>query len=140
MKFSARLLCLSLVSIWTLEAAPAIRAGDFTEALERAKSTGSDIVVLQRGSDWNRLGETLNQEVWQTSAFAEALGEGFVLVTVDRPEQAGAPALGSGESGAGLARFLTATVAGGRLPDDELASVRAEGGADFKKRADGAWL
>jgi hypothetical protein len=141
MKLSTRLLCLIVVPAWaTLQAAPATRARDFTEALERAKTAGSDIVVLQRGSDWNRLGETLNRDVWQTPAFAEALGEGFVLVTVDRPEQAGAPALGTGESGAGLERFLTATAAGAKLPDDELVSARAEGGADFKKRADGAWL
>ena len=125
---------------WAAQAAPATRARDFTEALERAKSTGSDIVVLQRGSDWNRLGETLNRDVWQTPGFAEALGEGFVLVTVDRPEQAGAPALGTGESRAGLDRFLAATTAGAKLPDDEVASVRTEGGANFKKRGDGSWL
>ncbi len=137
---AARLLCLSLLPLGTLSAAPAIRAKDFTEALELAKPTGSDIVVLQRGSDWNRLGETLNRQVWQTPEFAEALGEGFVLVTVDRPEQAGAAPLGSGESGAGLSRFLGATAAGAKLPDDELASARTEGGANFKKRGDGAWL
>ncbi len=140
MKLSTRLLCLILLPAWAVQAAPATRARDFTEALERARSAGSDIVVLQRGSDWNRLGETLNREIWQKPEFAEALGEGFVLVTVDRPEQAGAPALGSGESAAGLTRFLNATAAGTKLPDDEVASVRAEGGASFKKRADGAWL
>ncbi|MEO5712909.1 MAG: discoidin domain-containing protein [Luteolibacter sp.] len=140
MKPAARLLCLLLVPVWTLQAAPVIRARDFTEALEKAKATGSDIVVLQRGSDWNRLGETLNRKVWQTPEFEKQLGDGFVLVTVDRPEQAGAPALGSVESASGLTRFLAATAAGAKLPDNELASVRAEGGASFKKRADGTWL
>ena len=30
------------------------RAAHYEEALSRAKATGKDIVVLQRGSDWNR--------------------------------------------------------------------------------------
>ncbi|MCW1925045.1 discoidin domain-containing protein [Luteolibacter arcticus] len=136
----ARLLCLTVVPAWALQAAPVTRARDFTEALEQAQASGSDIVVLQRGSDWNRLGETLYQGVWQAPEFEKELAEGFVLVTVDRPEQAGAPALGSGESAAGLTRFLAATAAGAKLPENEVASVRAEGGASFKKRADGTWL
>lgn len=136
----ARLLCLSLVPTSLLQAAPGTRARDFTEALELAKPEGRDIVVLQRGSDWNRLGETLFRDVWQTPEFEKELGEGFVLVSVDRPEQAGAPALGSGEDGSGLKRLLAATQAGATLPENEVTSVRAEGGASYKKRADGTWL
>lgn len=138
MKLIARFLCLSLLPAWSLQAAPATRARDFTEALELAKPVGSDIVVLQRGSDWNRLGETLYRTVWQSPDFEKQLGEGFVLVTVDRPEQVGAAALGSGEGPDGMAAFQAATTAA--VPDNEIVSVRAEGGASVKKRADGTWL
>lgn len=128
--FSPTLLC----------AAPTTRAGDFTEALEQAKASGNDIVVLQRGSDWNRLGETLYQNVWSSPDFPKHLGDGFVLVTVDKPERPGAPAIGSNEDPYGLDRFLRATAVGASLPADEITSIRAEGGASFRKRTDGTWL
>src|SRR6478735_1793619 len=89
--FSLLFLCASHLS----GAAPTTRAPDFTAALAAAKSSGNDIAVLQRGSDWNRLGETIYQNVWQKPEFIKALGDGFVLVTVDRQEQVGAPAIGS---------------------------------------------
>lgn len=56
--------------------------GDYPAALERAKATGNDMLVLQRGSDWNLLGEKLYQEVWLKDAFVESLGKGFILVAV----------------------------------------------------------
>jgi hypothetical protein len=123
-----------------LGAAPTTRAADFTEALEQAKATGNDIVVLQRGSDWNRLGETIYQNIWRSPDFEKQLGEGFVLVTVDRPERPGAPALSSNEDATGLDRFMKLTAADTRPPDDEVASAKADGGASYKKRKDGAWL
>src|SRR5262245_21370726 len=43
---------------------PAERAENYSDALVRAKATGKDIVVFQRGSDWNRLGELLYNDVW----------------------------------------------------------------------------
>ncbi|MCW1923898.1 discoidin domain-containing protein [Luteolibacter arcticus] len=138
--YTALWLSLAALVPCTAQAAPVTRARDFTEALELAKPTGSDIVVLQRGSDWNRLGETLYRKVWQTTEFESQLGDGFVLVTVDRPETPGAPALGSTDDPAGMARFRAATGPGAALPANEVASVRAEGGANFKKRADGTWL
>jgi len=135
------LLCgLWLSGLTGLNAAPTTRAADFTDALAQAKQTGNDIVVLQRGSDWNRLGETLFQTVWQRPEFAKSLGDGFVLVTVDRPEQPGAPALGSTGDGTSMAHFTQATADGAPLPSNEASAVRAEGGATFKKRADGTWL
>lgn len=45
------------------QAAPTERVGDYPAVLERAKATGNDILVLQRGSDWNLLGEKLYQDV-----------------------------------------------------------------------------
>ncbi len=123
-----------------LGAAPTTRAADFTEALEQAKANGNDIVVLQRGSDWNRFGETLYKNPWSSPEFVKNLGDGFILTTVDRPERPGAPAIGSGDDPAGLARFLRTTAPGSPLPDDETTSISAAGGATFKKRADGAWL
>ena len=123
-----------------LSAAPTTRASDFTDALAQAKQTGNDIVVLQRGSDWNPLGETLFQKVWQRPEFPKALGDGFVLVTVDRPEHPGAPALGSSGDPSGMARFTQATAPAAPLPPNEASAVSAESGATFTKRADGTWL
>lgn len=140
MKTIPRYFCLLSASIGALYAAPSTRAQDFTEALEMAKATGNDIVVLQRGSDWNRLGETLYRNVWSAPEFEKQLGEGFVLVAVDRPEQMGAPALGSAETADALTRFLAATAATAGLPDNEVLSVSTTGGASFKKRSDGTWL
>ena len=123
-----------------LAAAGTTRARDFADALAQAKSSGNDIVVLQRGSDWNRLGETIYQNVWLKPEFVKELGDGFVLTTVDRPEQAGAPALGTNGDPAGISRFMRCTAATATLPADEVTGVTAEGGASFKKRADGTWL
>jgi len=123
-----------------LHAAPTTRATDFTAALEQSKATGNDIVVLQRGSDWNALGETIYQSVWLKPEFTAALGDGFVLVAVDRPEQPGAPAIGSGESPAAIKRFMTATAAGSSLPANQITAIHAAGGGTFKKRTDGSWL
>jgi len=64
--------------------APTVRAAHFTEALEKAKAANQDIVVFQRGSDWNTLGESLYRNVWQKPELLTELGEGFVLVAVDR--------------------------------------------------------
>lgn len=69
------------------------QAAHSEEARLRARATGKDIVVLQRGSDWNRLGEMLTHEVWLKDEFARALGDRFILMTVDLPEQEGAPTL-----------------------------------------------
>jgi len=62
------------------------RASHYEEALARAKASGKDIVVFQRGSDWNRLGETLYNGLWLRDEFARELGDGFILVAVDLPE------------------------------------------------------
>jgi hypothetical protein len=123
-----------------LHAAPTTRAADFTAALDQAKPAGNDIVVFQRGSDWNRLGETLYQNVWLRPEFVSALGDGFVLVAVDRPEQAGAPALGSGGDPAAIKRFSAATAPEAPLPACQITALHTAGGAPFKQRADGAWL
>ena len=69
--------------------AAALRATDFEDALQKANASGCDIVVLQRGSDWNVLGERIYNNLWSKEAFAKGLGKGFVLVTVDRPEVPG---------------------------------------------------
>ena len=132
--------CLWLFTHSWLCAGPITRADDYPAALEQAKASGNDVVVLQRGSDWNLLGEKIYQNIWMSRDFEKSLAEGFVLVAVDRAERPGAPALGSGQDPSGMQRFLSITAAGAPLPDDECSSVHAEGGATFKKRADGAWL
>ncbi|MFO1490396.1 MAG: hypothetical protein U1F77_04855 [Kiritimatiellia bacterium] len=77
-----------------LAASPAaLHAPDYEEALRLARGTGRDIVVLQRGSDWNPLGERIYSELWLDKAFAAELGKGFVLVTVDKPEILGGQAV-----------------------------------------------
>lgn len=70
-------------------AASAIHAENCEAARARAKVSDSDLVVFQRGSDWNQLGETLYRKVWLTDELARALGDRFVLVAVDRPETVG---------------------------------------------------
>ncbi len=132
----ALLLCASAV----VDAAPTTRAADFTEALARAKSSGNDIVVLQRGSDWNRAGETLYQNVWQKSEFINALGDGFILVDVDRPEQPGAPAIGSAGDRTAVTRLTRETAPGTSPPANEITQLRTRGGASFTRRADGSLL
>jgi hypothetical protein len=67
------------------------RAPDYAAALERAKATGQDIVVFQRGSDWNPLSERLHTRVWMRPDFAKAAGD-VVLVAVDQPEVVAGPA------------------------------------------------
>ena len=68
--------------------AAGIHAENYEDALTRAKKTGEDIVVLQRGSDWNKLGEMLYNDIWLKDEFARQLGTGFILVAVDRPDPA----------------------------------------------------
>lgn len=131
------------------------RAAHFEESLLRAKASGKDIVVLQRGSDWNRLGEMLYHEVWLKDEFARELGGGFILMTVDLPEQEGARALQglfSPADGALSDRVKPVpvstpsrrieTLAGGEtpLPANEVTLVESPGGAIFKQRTDGTWV
>ena len=120
-------------------AAPTSTEPDFPAALARAKESGNDIVVLQRGSDWNLLGERIYQDVWLSPEFVKALGDGFVLTTVDRPEQPGAPALGAGGDDAAVKRFLEITAKPAPSGNDDITSIKATGGAAFKRREDGTW-
>ena len=65
---------LALVSL-SISILAADRAANYEDALLRAKETGKDIVVLQRGSDWNRLGEELYNKIWNTDDFSHKLGD-----------------------------------------------------------------
>lgn len=68
------------------------RASDYEEALRLAAANKADIAVYQHGSDWNRLGQFLLTEVWDTKALETALaGERVVLVAIDDPETPGNP-------------------------------------------------
>ena len=131
------------------------RAASYEAALDRAKTSGADIVVLQRGSDWNRLGEILYNDVWRKDEFARALGERFILVTVDLPEVEGGTALTgpfTPADGVLCDRVETEPVstpsrriakladAETLLPTNEVTAVASPGGAIFKQRADGAWV
>jgi hypothetical protein len=115
---------------------PSRHAGDYTEALALAKASGHDIVVFQRGSDWNLLGESLYQKVWLNPGLLTALGEGFILVAVDRQEKVGAPALGSGADATMVPRFYQWTEPNTPLPENSIESVKTESGAIFQKGTD----
>jgi hypothetical protein len=132
-----------LISFQNLRAA-GMYAENYEEALTRAKETGKDIVVLQRGSDWNRLGERIYNDVWLKDEFVKALGDGVILVAVDYPEQEGAPAL-RGSSPASteaspVSRLMSLVDEKTPLPVNQITSVEAKDGSVFKKRADTAWL
>lgn len=127
------------------------RAGTYLEALARARGAGKDIVVFQRGSDWNRLGERLLADVWNQRAFAEALGPNAVLVVVDHPQVAGnppvqgecldhaePPAPTSTDSAPHRLRALVAVET--PFPPNEIVSVRSAGGATFTRQADESFL
>lgn len=131
------------------------RAPHYEAALARAKETGKDIVVFQRGSDWNRLAETLHKTVWATDEFAAELGDRFILTTVGRQEVVGGHAV-QGECSAvycgttGLSNVAIGNPPPLRLaslvsdtastPANDIASIETQNGTVFKKRSDGAWL
>lgn len=132
-----------LVSFQDLQAA-GIHAENYEEALTLAKETGKDILVLQRGSDWNRLGERIYTDIWMKKEFARELGDGFILVAVDYPEQEGAPEL-RGFSPASteespVSRLVSLIDEKKPLPENQITAVEAKDGSVFKKRADTAWL
>jgi hypothetical protein len=123
------------------QAAASERVADYPTALERAAATGNDLLVLQRGSDWNRLGEDFHRHVWQQDAFLRSLGPGFILVEVDRPEFPGAPSLLAGEAErSAIARFRAFTrEAETEPPPSTVAAVQAQSGAVYQPREDGSW-
>jgi hypothetical protein len=111
--------------------AAASRTEQYEQALSLAKSSGKDIVVFQRGSDWNRLSETLYQNVWMKDEFATELGDGFVLVAVDRPEAA---------TGSQALRLANLSDAKTPLPANEVTAVESAAKVAFGARPDGAFL
>ena len=111
--------------------AAANRTEQYEQALSLAKASGKDIVVFQRGSDWNRLGETLYQDVWLKDEFARELGDGFMLVAVDRPETATEPS---------ALRLANLSDAKTPLPANEVTAVESAAKVAFAARPDGAFL
>lgn len=134
---------------------PAERADNYEPALARAKETGKDIVVFQRGSDWNRLGETLYHEVWMKDEFARELGPDVILVAVDHAEIVGGTAVPgtcsakycgpAGFTGVPvgsapplrLAKFTDDT---SPLPANGVTAIKSQDGSTYRQRPDGAWL
>jgi hypothetical protein len=129
--------------------------GSYGEALDRARKSGQDIVVFQRGSDWNRLGEVLYHDVWLKPEFAHELGNQFLLVEVDHPEVLGGRAVqgqctslkcgvtGFSDVAVGsspplrLARLVEDQTP---LPASEVTGVASTEGAVYRPRKDGAWV
>lgn len=137
----------SLPDIQMLDADPAFataaateRVADYTTALERAKATGNDILVFQRGSDWNLLGEKMYRDVWMKELLAENLGNGFILVAVDRQETLGAPSLLESATAGDSTEFQRQTKKGATPPDCQITAVQATSGSIYERRADGSWL
>lgn len=60
------------------------KANDFAAALKVAAEQKRDILVLFHGSDWCREAENFKAKVWESAAFEKELGDGYVLVAVDR--------------------------------------------------------
>ncbi len=61
-------------------------APTLSDALEMAKAVPGDIVVLVTGSDWHPGSMKFLRDVFETSAFRNALGENVILVHVDHTE------------------------------------------------------
>ncbi len=135
--------------------APSERVANYEDALARAKATGSDIVVFQRGSDWNRLGETLYANLWLKDELLRELGPGFILVAVDHPEVAGGRAVlgqcsahycgitGLSDTQIGSSSPLRlAKLADEKtpLPTNEMFGLTSKDGATYKTRTDGTWV
>jgi hypothetical protein len=112
------------------------RAADYETALARGKATGKDIVVFQRGSDWNLCAETLYQTVWSTDAFVKALGDGFVLVAVDNPESPGAPpvVVGKSQGDQHVAGGIRAAVLNDKQTEEHVRAVAAAQQAQSRNR------
>jgi hypothetical protein len=130
-------------------AEPAERAATYDDALARAKASGKDIVVFERGSDWNRLGERLLADVWMKDEFAAAVGNGAILVVVDKPEAVGGTPVSrnladcaTGERGgtSALQRLRKLADAAQPLPACEITAVAGAAGVTYKRLPDGAFL
>ncbi len=130
-KFVRWLIYVAILTGSSLDTNGAERAASYEEALARAKAGGKDIVVFQRGSDWNRLGEQLYAGLWMRPELSAALGNDFVLVAVDRPEVAGGPAATM------LRKLADANAA---IPPCEVTAIESAGGSVYSPRPDGAWL
>lgn len=126
------------------------RAANYEEALTIAKETKRDIVVFQRGSDWNHLAEALYKSCGKKGNFY-ALGPGFVLVAVDKPELVGGRAVqgqctavqcfitGFSDTEVGSSAPLKlAKVASSTPPSNEIVEIQSEGKVAFQRREDGA--
>jgi hypothetical protein len=134
MKYAVALASSCILTAVGLAAAPAPtgRAANYEEGLAHAKATGRDIVVFQRGSDWDRLAEAMYSRIWQTDDFVRELGPGFELVAVDYPEVVG---------GIPSKRLAEATDAKAPCPANAIASIQSQEGVTYKPRAgDGAYL
>ena len=131
---------------------PSERVQHFDEALARAKATGNDIVVLQRGSDWNRLSEHVYQDIWSREPFFKSLGDGFILLAVDNQENPGAqpvslafPTSGDILTDTRADRDLpqTALVGLAAMPMDasacEITGVASGENVPYARQPDGSW-
>jgi hypothetical protein len=122
------------------------RADNYEQALARAKETGKDIVVLQRGSDWNKFGEILYNNIWLTDEFAGELGDNFILVTVDHQEVVGGRSVLAQRSASGAAGSsdnsppLHLAKLSEQVITNEIVAMESQGRTTYKRRADGAWL
>ncbi len=133
------------------EAVAAERAANYKAALERAKQTGADIAVFQRGSDWNHLGEYLYAKVWSQPEFLQAVGDNVILVVVDNPEVPGSPPTSEtapadaqpsyGKRASSVpTRLLDLADENKPRPKSEIFRITCANGTRFNKRADGCFV
>ncbi|MBI5831083.1 MAG: hypothetical protein HZB16_02065 [Armatimonadetes bacterium] len=120
--------CLAAALIWT-PCQAAQRAEGFDAALAAAEQSGGDVAVYLHGSDWNYRGETLLRSVWETDAFARAVGDQVTLAAVDRPEAVLTPAEVEALKSAAKA-----------APTDQAVGAAADGGTTFTKLPEGIML
>lgn len=80
-----RILVRSLCAAVCISFAFGQRVENFTAALDKAKSSKSDIAVFIHGSDWNRPGEAA-AKIWNDPRFLPGIGAGVLLLDLDRKE------------------------------------------------------
>lgn len=92
MKKTAFLFCMMALSCFSIGYAAHIDwKTDYQEALQQSSSTGKPVLLFFTGSDWCPYCIKLDREVMETDEFAQLVGNRFIFVMVDDPQNKSLP-------------------------------------------------